>query len=114
MSADHAASGSRSTLAAQQPEAELLVLGHYSPSSSPTKKTPDTTAKTSHTAPTALLTGTTKPKPMASIVAVIKPTTAISEAFIICSRLSRIGSWLPADMQRKLAPPSAVVGAKRR
>jgi hypothetical protein len=37
MSADHAASDSRSTLAAQQPEAELLVLGHYSPSSSPTK-----------------------------------------------------------------------------
>ena len=46
-----------------------MVLGHYSPSSSPTKKTPDTTAKTSNTSPTALLTGTTKPKPMASSVA---------------------------------------------
>ncbi len=56
-----------------------LVLGHYWPSSIPTNKTPDATAKTSHTAPTAPLTGKTNPRPIVSIVAHINPLNAICE-----------------------------------
>ena len=44
---------------------------------------------------------TTTPKPIASIVAHIKPAPAIGEAFTICSRISRIGSSFAADMRRK-------------
>src|SRR5260370_39649858 len=54
---------------------QFLVLGRYLPSSSATKTMPDPTARKSHKLPTTLLTGITKPRPTASIVAHITPLT---------------------------------------
>ncbi len=93
------------------PEAELLALALYSPSSSPTKKDPrrdsqnvepvaDGAAHRHNHAKTdgehcRAYQGARNPRGLHH-----------------CSRLFRIGSRLAADMQRKLAPSSSVVGAK--
>src|SRR5271166_2678910 len=91
-----------------------LALGHYSPSSIATKKTPDATAKTSHTAPTTPLTGKTKLRPMVSMVAHTSPVNVTCETLNIYSRFSSTVFWLLADMRGKFPPLSAVIGAKVR
>jgi len=73
------------------PCAEFLILRRYSPLSSPTKNMPDPTANRSHKLLTALLTGMTKSKPMASIVAHIKLLPTICGVIAVSPRSSSIG-----------------------
>ena len=57
------------------PPSKIFVLGRYWPSSIATKTTPDPTANKPHKSLMMLLTGMTKPRPTASVVAHIKPLT---------------------------------------
>jgi hypothetical protein len=75
-------------LQARKPEVAQLFSRVWSPSSSPTRKMGEPTARTSRELLTTLLTEATKPKPTASAAAQIKPTTAISEVLTICCRFS--------------------------
>jgi hypothetical protein len=70
----------------------FLLLGRYRPSSIATKTTPDPTANKPHKSLMMLLTGMTKPRPTASVVAHTKPLT--TEDIIFRASSSPPHFWL--------------------
>lgn len=87
------------------------VFGSYAPSSRPKNATPDPTAKRSHTALTALLTGTTKSNPTASNDRHVNPLPRIP--IVIDASSFSLGFHSTTHASRIFGPSLGRLGSRR-